>query len=93
MKNGFARISRATFLLLFLIFLTALLMRTQYLRLVDSQILIAKDAKQYVNYGHNLIHHQTFSMGDSATLPQPDSFRSPGYPVLIASSMLIGGES
>jgi hypothetical protein len=70
-----------------------MLMRTQYLRLVDSQILIAKDAKQYVNYGRNLIHHGTFSKDDPATLPQSDSFRSPAYPVLIASSMWVGGES
>ena len=93
MKNGFTRISRATFLLLFLIFLAALLMRMQYLRLAENQILIARDAKQYVDYGRNLIHHGTFSKGDPATLPQPDSFRSPAYPVLIALSMSVGGES
>jgi 4-amino-4-deoxy-L-arabinose transferase-like glycosyltransferase len=93
MKNDSTQISRATFLLLFLIFLSALLIRMQYLRLAESQILIARDAKQYVDYGRNLIHHGTFSKGDPATKPQPDSFRSPAYPVLIALSMSVGGES
>jgi 4-amino-4-deoxy-L-arabinose transferase-like glycosyltransferase len=93
MKNRYSPISQTTFLLLILISLSALLMRVQYLRLVDSQILIAKDAKQYVVYGRNLVHHGTFSKGDPATLPQPDSFRSPAYPLFIALFMLAGGES
>ena len=93
MKNGFTRISRATFLILFFIFLSAFLMRMQYLRLAENQILIARDAKQYVDYGRNLIQNGTFSKGDPATLPQPDSFRSPAYPILIALSMSVGGES
>jgi hypothetical protein len=46
-----------------------------------------------VDYGRNLIHHGTFSKGDTATMPQPDSFRSPAYPVLIDFSMRVGGES
>ena len=49
MKNGLTRISKTTALLLFLIFLLALLMRMQYLRLAENQILIARDAKQYVD--------------------------------------------
>jgi hypothetical protein len=56
MKNRLSRITRATFLLL---------MRFQYLRLVESHILIARDVKQYVDYGRKLICHGTFSKDDT----------------------------
>ena len=91
-KTGFAQVSRATFLLLVLVFLAALVIRLQYLWLAENHILIARDAKQYVDYGRNLIRHNTFSRGDPTTSPQPDSFRSPAYPFLIAVAMSIGGE-
>ena len=93
MTYCFPRISRATFLLLIFIFLLALLIRIQYLRLAESHILIGRDDKQYVDYGRNLIRYGIFSKDDPATPPKPDAFRSPAYPMLIAAAMLVGGES
>ncbi len=85
--------SRASFLMLVLVFLTGLLLRVEYLRLSEGEILIIRDAKQYVDYGRNLINYGVFSLNTTASLPQPDSFRSPGYPMLIAMAMRFGGET
>ncbi|MFC1479319.1 ArnT family glycosyltransferase [Planctomycetota bacterium] len=45
------------------------------------------DALQYVNYGYNLAHFNTFSSESGTDNPTPDSYRSPGYPFIIASVM------
>lgn len=43
---------------------------------------IRADAAHYVQYAANLHEHGVFSFANSPT-PQPDSFRSPGYPVFL----------
>lgn len=45
------------------------------------------DALQYVNYAYNLAHFKTFSSDTQTDYPVPDSYRSPGYPLLIAAVM------
>ncbi len=87
------RITSSTVLILCSVFLVAVLLRFQYLQKTANDIHIAKDAEQYVNYGRNLARYQTFSQQDNNLSPIPDSFRSPGYPLLIAIAMKIGGES
>ena len=52
-----------------------------------------KDAGVYLNYVINLYRSGTFSMMDPGPTLVPDSFRSPGYPLLIALTMVIGGEA
>lgn len=57
---------------------------------VDSPI--RGDIVQYVAYAWNLLQHHTFSMapiGSEAVVP--DAFRGPGYPLLLALAMLVGG--
>lgn len=49
------------------------------------------DAGQYAQSAENLLEHGTISVDDGPT-PQPDSFRSPGYPVLIAAVRAVAGE-
>ena len=46
------------------------------------------DSSMYCNYAWNLLHFHTFSMVDpgSAQVP-PDSYRDPGYPLLLAALM------
>ncbi|MDF1594121.1 MAG: glycosyltransferase family 39 protein [Desulfobacterales bacterium] len=51
-----------------------------------------KDARQYADYGFNLAQHATFSLERNSPAPKPDSFRSPGYPLLIALSIQAGGD-
>lgn len=54
---------------------------------------IRADAGQYYSIGWNLVHHGVYSMTfPSDEVPTPDSYRGPGYPLLVALSMLIGGE-
>jgi 4-amino-4-deoxy-L-arabinose transferase-like glycosyltransferase len=48
---------------------------------------IHADARQYIKYGYNLVYHNLYSMDYPSQNPKPDSYRSPGYPLLIALSM------
>lgn len=49
------------------------------------------DAGQYVIYGYNLVRHGVFSGDFPADNPQPDGYRSPGYPVLVAAALKLVG--
>jgi 4-amino-4-deoxy-L-arabinose transferase-like glycosyltransferase len=52
------------------------------------------DAIQYWTYGWNLAHHGVFSMQPpSPVAPSPDSWRSPGFPLLLALSQRLGGSN
>jgi 4-amino-4-deoxy-L-arabinose transferase-like glycosyltransferase len=79
-------------LLLVLLAITALLLRVQYVTETVIDQPIRADAAQYVLYGYNLSHFGVYSKSLPSESPQPDSFRSPGYPLLIAISFLIGDE-
>jgi 4-amino-4-deoxy-L-arabinose transferase-like glycosyltransferase len=50
------------------------------------------DAGEYARYAANLAEHGVFSL--AATVPPPpDSFRSPGYPFVLAVCRWLGGEN
>jgi len=78
------------FLLFLAITLMALFVRLEYNRATFVDHPIRGDAKSYVIYGYNLFEHGTFSKTPSAT-PEPDSFWSPGFPLIIALAMAAGG--
>lgn len=57
------------------------------LNLVDENSLRG-DAVQYYRYAWNLVHRQVFSSAaPQAPIAIPNSFRDPGYPILIATIM------
>lgn len=82
---------RLKFLILLLIFSVSLLLRIEYIRNTVVDVPIRADAKQYVTYGYNLARFGVFSKTYPSESPKPDSFRSPGYPLLIAASFFIAG--
>ncbi|HET7063830.1 MAG TPA: hypothetical protein VFI49_06095, partial [Rudaea sp.] len=48
------------------------------------------DAVQYYSYAWNLLNHHVFSMANpGAGLVPPDSYRAPGYPLLLAAWMAL----
>lgn len=49
------------------------------------------DAGQYASYARNLLDHGIYSLATTVP-PAPDSFRSPGYPMVLALCRLLGGE-
>jgi hypothetical protein len=49
------------------------------------------DAGKYASYGYNLATHGVFSGQYPAEHPQPDGYRSPGYPLLVAAALLAVG--
>src|SRR3954464_138262 len=68
----------------------ALLLRWYYVvtALVDNPI--RGDAAQYYSYAWNLLNHHVFSMAKpGAELVVPDSYRAPGYPLLLAGWMAL----
>ncbi len=84
--------TRIIILLVCLISVLTLFIRVQYVNHTSINNPIRADARQYVLYGYNLAHHGTFSREFPASAPSPDSFCSPGYPLVIALSFLLGGE-
>ena len=86
MKNRWVLIT-----LLFIIFSITLLIHIQYINTTIIPKPIVADARQYVIYGHNLIKHGIYSKEDTDN-PEPDSFRSPGYPMFIALALFFGGD-
>ena len=74
--------------LLLVLCAAAILIRVQYARTVDIIEPIRADAREYTIYGLNLFKHQTFSR--DIYHPRPDSWRSPGYPLIIAAALAIG---
>lgn len=70
----------------------ALVLRLYYVNVAIVDHPIRGDATAYYAYAWNLLHHGMFSQvfpGDGA--PLPDSYRDPGYPLLIAAVMRLAG--
>jgi len=68
----------------------AFLLRWYYVvtALVDNPL--RGDAGQYYSYAWNLLNHHVFSMASpGAELVIPDSYRAPGYPLLLAGWMAL----
>jgi 4-amino-4-deoxy-L-arabinose transferase-like glycosyltransferase len=71
----------------------ALWLRLEYqaTTLVDTPL--RADAGQYFRIAWNIVNHGVFSMDyPGEAIPSPDSYRGPGFPLLIASSLVLGGE-
>jgi len=79
-----------TILLLILITLISFVIKIAYINNTEIITPIRADAAQYVLYGYNLYKHGTYSQAQ-APKPTPDSFRSPGFPLLIALAFNLGG--
>lgn len=90
-RNGRSR----WFLLCFLIplFGFAVFFRLEYLKHTEVEIPIRGDAYQYYAYGYNLRHFGIFSLSTHQAKPIPDSFRAPGYPLLVATLIFFMGDT
>jgi len=69
-----------------------LALRIAFVAVGDVQSPLRADAGQYAQYAKNLVDHGTFSLASSVP-PAPDSFRSPGYPLVLAACRWLAGET
>lgn len=94
MKDSYQLIhsKRFTVLIVCLVTITALFLRVEYVEQTVIHTPIRADARQYVIYGYNIYSHGIFSKELSSD-PSPDSFRSPGYPLLISLAVMLGGKN
>lgn len=69
----------------------ALIFRLLFFDQLVSPKPIRADAREYLIYAYNLVNYGIYSKGSPDEEPQPDAWRSPGYPLIIALAILIGG--
>jgi len=84
--------SKKTLLIVCLLTITAFFVRIKYINTTDIIHPIRADASQYVSYGFNLAFNSIYSKDATSGKPVPDSFRSPGYPLLIALAFKLCGK-
>ena len=76
------------------LFLLALVLRMFYMFDVKVENPIRGDINDYVLYAWNLNESSTFSSEVPNSGPvAPDSYRAPGYPLMLAGAMAISGQS
>lgn len=75
------------------IVVAALLLRILYVAMAHIEYPIRGDVNQYVLCAWNLEHRFVFSSALPDEPAQPESYRAPGYPALLASAMLLAGHS
>ena len=83
--------ARSAALIVALVTVCALFFRVSYVRNTVVENPIRSDARQYVIYASNLAERGVFSK-DLSDTPRPDSFRSPGYPLLVALTLKMAGD-
>ena len=78
--------------MLSIVVVVAALLRIAFVTGADVQSPLRVDAGQYAQYATNLVEHGVYSLSSDPE-PLPDSFRSPGYPVVLAFCRALGGEN
>lgn len=90
-STGSFEIGRSGWILIVALGLVAFAIRIFYVHTTVVDMPIRGDAVSYHAYAQNLFHHGVFSKDLQSAVPTPDSYRDPGFPLLIALAMLIGG--
>lgn len=87
-----ARTPKEAWVVLGIVVALGLFLRIAYVQTTWVDTPIRADAREYVTYAENLVHHGVLSKQTGVEEPVPDSFRSPGYPLFLAAVMKIAGE-
>lgn len=66
-------------------------LRALYVATAHIETLVYGDGLQYTVYALNLIHHGVFSSSPPGGELVPDSYRAPGFPLLLAGAVSLAG--
>jgi len=69
----------------------AVALRWGFVATAHQQNPLRADAGEYAQYAHNLVEHGVYSLA-AGEAPVPDSFRSPGYPLVLAGCRWLAGD-
>jgi 4-amino-4-deoxy-L-arabinose transferase-like glycosyltransferase len=93
MHENNAKAQRHALLAMLAISAIALLTREHFVLANIPEAPIRGDIVQYARYAHNLVEHGVFSSSPAnAGSIVPDAYRGPGYPFLLAVTMILAGE-
>jgi len=88
-RSRSSRLQGALLIILFCV--AALALRWLYYERLDLPYPVRADARDYFVYAYNLVHFGTYSKALSEDKPRPDAWRSPGYPLIVAAALSLGG--
>jgi 4-amino-4-deoxy-L-arabinose transferase-like glycosyltransferase len=75
-----------------IVVLVALALRWAFVATAHVPNPLRADAGEYAQCAHNLVEHGVWSLSTQVP-PPPDSFRSPGYPLVLAACRVVAGET
>lgn len=73
------------------LFAFALLLRWHYVATAEPVVALSGDEQMFANYAFNVVNRGVYTQAAASAPAVPDSYRSPGVPMLVAASLKLAG--